>query len=635
MAHALVLASFASFVTFDAPATYLVPDNAVVAKDMPINFTISVKQPNLDQLEAAALAVSDPTSPTYGAYLSQNRIDELTAPSAHAITTVTNWLSTHGAHFTVTREIVHVATTVAIAEGLLQTTFRRFSTRSRKQLVRAGSYQIPMDIDNAVAAVFGLHGVPLPSNPPRISAARTSDMPAAVTPSVLLSTYSVNQTVNRQGKNIQAVSEFDNILMSKSDLTTFFKKLVPDAMPGDDQVSRFPAHPYKSGAGVEADLDVQYLMGVAPGVKTEFWEYTSMDFCGDLHTYTSSLLTTPNPPLVNSLSYGWQGNLSTVGCKDADVAAIDVNLAKLAARGISVLVSSGDSGSGVATDTACDPTDPHSMSTDVEVKSGDVMAEAASLAPKYCCGSWHSFHPNAVAWTFTPGKPLGKCTFYSNVSSIGPKSGSTSGGPQVVPPLPLALYSSWPASSPWVTSVGATRFVGEQLGSEEMASDQFGSGGGFSFRFDRKNAKWQEDAVTKYLQMSAGQLPKFPPAGSFDPQGRATPDVSALGEGYQVYVSGGVKSVGGTSASTPAFAGFVSLLNEARFQAGKPPMGFLNPFLYQNPSAFFDVVKGTNAISRTGGLFEYGYAAAPGWDPATGLGTPHFDKLLKAAMTAA
>ena len=28
----------------------------------------------------------------------------------------------------------------------------------------------------------------------------------------------------------------------------------------------------------------------------------------------------------------------------------------------------------------------------------------------------------------------------------------------------------------------------------------------------------------------------------------------------------------------------------------------------------------------------YGWAAAKGWDAATGLGTPHFDKLLTAAM---
>jgi tripeptidyl-peptidase I len=36
----------------------------------------------------------------------------------------------------------------------------------------------------------------------------------------------------------------------------------------------------------------------------------------------------------------------------------------------------------------------------------------------------------------------------------------------------------------------------------------------------------------------------------------------------------------GTSAATPAFAGMVSLLNDALIAAGKNPLGFLNPMLY-------------------------------------------------------
>ena len=47
-------------------------------------------------------------------------------------------------------------------------------------------------------------------------------------------------------------------------------------------------------------------------------------------------------------------------------------------------------------------------------------------------------------------------------------------------------------------------------------------------------------------------------------QGRGTPDVAALGEGFNVIVGGHMEPVGGTSASSPTFAGLVSLLNEAR-----------------------------------------------------------------------
>lgn len=78
----------------------------------------------------------------------------------------------------------------------------------------------------------------------------------------------------------------------------------------------------------------------------------------------------------------------------------------------------------------------------------------------------------------------------------------------------------------------------------------------------------------------------------------------------------------------------ISLINEARIQAGKPTMGFVNPFIYQCNGCFFDVTKGTNALNGGGAPVKYGFEAAPGWDAATGLGTPHFDKMLAAAMHA-
>ena len=118
---------------------------------------------------------------------------------------------------------------------------------------------------------------------------------------------------------------------------------------------------------------------------------------------------------------------------------------------------------------------------------------------------------------------------------------------------------------------------------------------------------------------------------SFAPEGRGTPDVSALGEGYQVIVHGNVQSVGGTSASCPAFAGMVSLLNQARLAQGGKQMGFLNPWLYANADAFTSVNLGSDKFARGGGMpLAYGYNCTQGWDPATGLGTPLFPKLMAA-----
>lgn len=272
--------------------------------------------------------------------------------------------------------------------------------------------------------------------------------------------------------------------------------------------------------------------------------------------------------------------------------------------------------------------------------TGAYFSLSASTQPgQDICSIWSSSGPEPPT-THSPGSYSGKaatraggvCTLFSSVTGNTSKTGATSGKP-VTGPDKVQLWPSWPASSPYVTSVGATRFVGQQVGQAEMATDQFGSGGGFSEMFDQTNAQWQAAAVKHYVDNPPDD-PHYPPAGSFPPTGRATPDVSALGEGYQVVANGKVTAVGGTSASAPAFAGMVSLLNEARAQKSKAPLGFLNPFLYAHADAFRDVTLGTNAIGRGTGPIKYGFNATAGWDPATGLGTPIFDKLLDAALNA-
>ncbi|KAI0085907.1 peptidase S8/S53 domain-containing protein, partial [Irpex rosettiformis] len=82
----------------------------------------------------------------------------------------------------------------------------------------------------------------------------------------------------------------------------------------------------------------------------------------------------------------------------------------------------------------------------------------------------------------------------------------------------------------------------------------------------------------------------------------------------------------GTSCSSPIFASVISLINDQLIAAGKSPLGFLNPFLYANPSAFNDVTSGSNPGCNTNG-----FKATSGWDPVTGLGTPNFAGLKAAA----
>jgi len=209
--------------------------------------------------------------------------------------------------------------------------------------------------------------------------------------------------------------------------------------------------------------------------------------------------------------------------------------------------------------------------------------------------------------------------FASGDQGVAGRSGKTSDG---------AYHPDFPAGSPYVTAIGGTDLaVKSVIGAEKAWSD---GGGGFSNEFATPD--YQKDAVTAYLAAleAAGESP---PASAFNKAGRGYPDMSALAgvqNPYCVSADRGFVGVGGTSASTPMTAGIFARINAERSAQGKPAMGFLNPFIYANPQAFNDVTQGANP-----GVAAYkGFTALAGWDAATGMGTPNFEKMLAAALKA-
>ena len=76
------------------------------------------------------------------------------------------------------------------------------------------------------------------------------------------------------------------------------------------------------------------------------------------------------------------------------------------------------------------------------------------------------------------------------------------------------------------------------------------------------------------------------------------------------------------SSAHPAISDFFARLNAIRLARGDKAMGFLNPWIYANPSGFQDVTSGVNHAG-----YKYGFTAVAGWDAATGLGTPDLEKL--------
>ncbi|GAC1657847.1 MAG: hypothetical protein NVS4B7_03970 [Ktedonobacteraceae bacterium] len=174
--------------------------------------------------------------------------------------------------------------------------------------------------------------------------------------------------------------------------------------------------------------------------------------------------------------------------------------------------------------------------------------------------------------------------------------------------------SSFANDDPWVTSVGGTSLIRNGTTTSEQAWSD--SGGGFSAFFPTPSYQQTLPAsVQSQLQNRRG-----------------LPDVSADADpltGLVFYEDGQWTLAGGTSASAPLWAGIMAIANQ---MAGHP-LGFINPGLYKLAQSstyeqdFHDITIGNNSVNKKGVQVQ-GYAAVPGWDPITGLGSPNAEKLL-------
>lgn len=248
------------------------------------------------------------------------------------------------------------------------------------------------------------------------------------------------------------------------------------------------------------------------------------------------------------------------------------------------------------------------------------------------------------------------------------------------------LSVNWPASSPWVTGVGAT--MGVESDSPEIAC-AVNAEGPTAAASTSKPGITSGGGYSKKIQKPAWQTGV---SGSM----RGVPDLSAAGHNFVVQIAGKVSGEDGTSASCPVMAGMISLINaelnkassqveasecetwtggscwwlpcdasrgettcqdsECLCQLGycavdgrcvsststtlsttsspaqSGSVGFINPILYRNPGVFNDVTEGNNKCTRETDYCCAGYSAGPGWDAVTGLGSPRFEAFKSALL---
>jgi uncharacterized protein (TIGR03437 family) len=198
---------------------------------------------------------------------------------------------------------------------------------------------------------------------------------------------------------------------------------------------------------------------------------------------------------------------------------------------------------------------------------------------------------------------------------------------------------SAPASFPEVTAVGGTQF-NEGTGNYWSSTNNANGGSALSYI---PEVVWNETGAGGLLASGGGASIYFSkPAWQAGPgvpadNARDVPDVSFSAAGnhdpYMVVNVNGERATGGTSASAPSFAGVIALLNHYLVSQGaqaQPGLGNINPELYRLAGAttnvFHDITQGNNMVPCVAGSPDcvdgmLGFAAGPGYDLATGLGS--------------
>ena len=200
---------------------------------------------------------------------------------------------------------------------------------------------------------------------------------------------------------------------------------------------------------------------------------------------------------------------------------------------------------------------------------------------------------------------------------------------------PPTLNTSFPATDPYVTAVGGTtlfNFKSAYAGEEAWNLLGLGAGatgGGISTVFPIP--AWQTLNGASVAVANGGSATM-----------RNVPDVAAVGDpqtGVSIYAAseGGWTVVGGTSVSSPIWAGFNSVVDGARVGAGLPSLGFFNPLLYQLGAADAfgsrDVLDGSNGNAGIYGI--PGYNAGTGYDDTTGFGSINLGRYVYSVLVEA
>ncbi len=584
-------------------------DAGAVPSELPVtNITLALaRSPQQEQaFEQLLRDQQDPSSPEYHHWLSPDEIGERFGLSDNDIAVITSWLRARGLQVnwvSPSRLFVGFSGTAANVGSAFGTEFHSYRVNGKELISVSSDPTIPAALAPAIRSVRGLFTIeehpfhfvtPMLSESPNLTISSGGTTYHFLAPGDFATIYDLPSGITGSGTAIGIVGEartnpadFNNFKSLTGSTFSNPTEIVPTAFGGVDPGPAYTSPPScGSNCGLlddqgEATLDVLRAGTVAPGASLIL--VTASAASGGIAVDAQYIVqTSPVPAHVMTISFG----ACELAGGPSGVSYWDTLFQQAAAEGISVFVSSGDSGA-----SGCDS-----------------------------------------AFTTPPAGPYPNSPNYICSSSYATCVGGTE------------FNDSANASTYWSASDGtglasALSYIPEGAWNEPLSGSATvvaGTGGGVSSYVSTPT--WQTG--TGVPSARAG---RYTPDVSFSAAGHDGYFACfAAGSGSCVNGSGGTpfSIFSGTSASAPGMAGVAALIDQ---QSGSP-QGNLNPSLYSmaagTPAAFHQVSVASSGVSNcstatpsmcnnsapgptalTGGQAGYQLGATGGYSEVTGLGS--------------
>jgi subtilase family serine protease len=573
--------------------------SATMLRGMSIVFRRSAAQEQA--LETLIAAQQDASSPLYHKWLTPDEFADRFGMADADIGKVESWLEQQGFSFEgVSRSKTRItfSGTVGQAEAAFGCELHYYKTGAETHYAPSSDLTIPAALSSVIETVANLSSyrprgfvksrTPQLSPKPDFTSGQSGDH--FLTPDDVATIYDIKaaytagytgngQSVALVGQSYIEVSDIENF-QTAAGLTVKDPTLV--LVPGSGTAA------VSTSDEAESDLDLEYSGGIATGA-TLYLVYVGNNANYSVYDSIAYAVDTQIAPII-SASYGTcETELGT-----SEYASLNSVVEQAATQGQTVIAAAGDDGS-----TSC------SGYTDLTATQQKALAVNFPASSQYVTG-------------------LGGTEFSSSDVAA---SNTT-------------YWQSATGSADLISS--ALSYIPEQAWNDDSSTYGLSSGGGGLSTLTARPS-WQT-GVTGIPSGSHRLVPDISLDSSPDNAGYlyCSSDTTFTGvsgscaHGFRNSGNTSLTVAGGTSFAAPIFAGMMAIINQKLNSAGQ---GLVNSTLYTlaassttYASAFHDIITGTNkctaGTSYCSAAGESEYAAATGYDEATGLGSVDLYNLL-------